>query len=62
MSRMQRVRQNIRRAYDTGRESVRVARAQQNGDVEPEPEVGGEVAPFGVGQGDAGPRSRHPGG
>ena len=27
-----RVRQNLRRAYDTGRESVRVARAEQNGD------------------------------
>lgn len=39
MSRLQRVRENLRRAYDTGRESVRTARAAHNGDVEPEREV-----------------------
>ena len=36
MSRLQRVRENLRRAYDTGRESVRSARVAPNGAVEPE--------------------------
>jgi putative heme transporter len=39
LSRLQRVRQNLRRAYDTGRESVRVARAGQNGDGDAEHEA-----------------------
>ena len=34
MSRLQRVRLNLRRAYDTGRESVKLARAQQDGHEE----------------------------
>jgi predicted PurR-regulated permease PerM len=36
VSRLQRVRDNLRRAYDTGRESVRSARVAPNGAVEPE--------------------------
>jgi putative heme transporter len=32
LSRLHRVRQNLRKAYDTGRESVRLARAEYNGD------------------------------
>jgi predicted PurR-regulated permease PerM len=36
LTKLQRVRENIRRAYDTGRESVRAARAEPNGAVEPE--------------------------
>ncbi|HEV7965632.1 MAG TPA: AI-2E family transporter [Actinoplanes sp.] len=39
MSRLQRVRRNLRKAYDTGRESVKMARAEQNGDSGSEPEV-----------------------
>ena len=39
MSRLQRVRQNLKRAYDTGRESVRTARALRARDDEPEPDV-----------------------
>ncbi|HEU4347490.1 MAG TPA: AI-2E family transporter [Actinoplanes sp.] len=38
MSRLERVRENIRRAYENGRESVRSARIDQNGVVEPEVE------------------------
>ncbi len=38
MSRLQRVRENLRRAYDTGRESVRTARSAADG-AEPEREV-----------------------
>ena len=44
MSRLQRVRENLRRAYDTGRESVRAARVEQDGAAEPE-EVGFEPPP-----------------
>ncbi|MCA2213641.1 AI-2E family transporter [Jidongwangia harbinensis] len=43
MSRVQRVRENIRKAYETGRDSVRMARADQNGEPELETEV--EFAP-----------------
>jgi predicted PurR-regulated permease PerM len=39
LSRVQRVRENIRKAYETGRDSVRMARADQNGEPEPETEV-----------------------
>jgi len=39
LSRLQRVRQNLRKAYDTGRESVRVARSEQNGDSNSEHET-----------------------
>jgi len=39
LSRLQRVRQNLRKAYDTGRESVRVARSEQNGDFGSEHET-----------------------
>ena len=39
MSRLQRVRRNLQKAYDTGRESVKMARAEQNGDYGSEPEV-----------------------
>ena len=39
MSRLQRIRENLRRAYDTGRESVRAARADQNGGPGPDTEV-----------------------
>ncbi len=39
MSRLQRARENLRRAYDAGRESVRTARAAHNGDGEPDREV-----------------------
>src|ERR687886_1785807 len=38
VSRLERVRQNLRKAYDTGRESVRTARAQQDGS-EPDTEL-----------------------
>jgi putative heme transporter len=38
VSRLERVRQNLRKAYDTGRESVRTARAQQDGS-EPDTEI-----------------------
>ena len=38
MSRLERVRENLRRAYENGRESVRSARIDQNGVVEPEVE------------------------
>ena len=38
MSRLERVRQNLRKAYDTGRESVRMARADHDGS-EPDHEV-----------------------
>ncbi|GAB1643377.1 AI-2E family transporter [Krasilnikovia sp. MM14-A1259] len=34
MSRLQRVRQNLRKAYETGRESVRAARTEQNEDTD----------------------------
>jgi predicted PurR-regulated permease PerM len=36
LSRLQRVRSNLRRAYDTGRESVRMARAERDDDLEQE--------------------------
>jgi len=39
VSRLQRVRRNLQKAYDTGRESVKMARAEQNGDYGSEPEV-----------------------
>jgi predicted PurR-regulated permease PerM len=39
LSRLQRVRQNLRRAYDTGRESVRVARVEPAGGQEAEFEL-----------------------
>ncbi|MFC3992167.1 AI-2E family transporter [Actinoplanes siamensis] len=39
MNRLQRVRENLRRAYDTGRESVRVARIERPPDPEPEEDV-----------------------
>jgi predicted PurR-regulated permease PerM len=39
LSRLQRVRENLRKAYDTGRDSVRAARAQHDGDAEPDREV-----------------------
>ncbi len=39
MSRLQRVRENLRKAYDTGRESVRTARALRSDDNEPEREI-----------------------
>ena len=39
LSRLQQVRRNLRKAYDTGRESVKLARAEQNGDSGSEPEV-----------------------
>jgi predicted PurR-regulated permease PerM len=39
LSRLQQVRRNLRKAYDTGRESVKMARAEQNGDSGSEPEV-----------------------
>ena len=39
MSRLQRVRQNLRKAYDTGRESVRLARADHNGDTDSDHEI-----------------------
>jgi putative heme transporter len=38
LSRLQRVRQNLRKAYDNGRDSVRIARADENG-AEPDSEV-----------------------
>ncbi|MDT5039350.1 MAG: hypothetical protein QOE51_335 [Actinoplanes sp.] len=34
MDRLQRIRQNVRRAYESGRESVQIARARQHGDPE----------------------------
>jgi predicted PurR-regulated permease PerM len=43
LSRLQRVRQNLRRAYDTGRESVRVARAEGENGSDHEHEVDFEV-------------------
>ena len=43
MSRLQRVGQNLRRAYDTGRESVRVARADNGNGSEAEHEVDFEL-------------------
>ncbi|BFU42053.1 AI-2E family transporter [Krasilnikovia sp. MM14-A1004] len=39
MSRLQRVRQNLRKAYETGRESVRTARNPQNGDSDTDAEL-----------------------
>ena len=39
MSRLQRVRQNIRKAYDTGRESVRMARADHDNGAEADSDV-----------------------
>jgi putative heme transporter len=42
VSRLERVRQNLRKAYDTGRESVRMARADQDGS-EPDTEIEFEV-------------------
>jgi putative heme transporter len=44
LSRLQRVRQNLRKAYDNGRESVRIARADGNG-AEPDTEVEFEPPP-----------------
>jgi predicted PurR-regulated permease PerM len=45
LSRLQRVRQNLRRAYDTGRESVRIARTEHDNGSEPEHEVEFEPPP-----------------
>jgi predicted PurR-regulated permease PerM len=42
LTRLQRVRDNLKKAYDSGRESVRLARAE-DGNGEPEPEVEFEV-------------------
>jgi predicted PurR-regulated permease PerM len=39
LSRLERVRQNLRRAYDTGRESVRMARAERENGSEPDHEM-----------------------
>jgi putative heme transporter len=39
LSRLQRVRQNLRKAYDNGRESVRVARADNDNGAEPDVEI-----------------------
>src|SRR5689334_5562896 len=39
LSRLERVRDNLRKAYDTGRESVRMARADHDDGSEPEHEV-----------------------
>ena len=39
MSRLERVRQNLRKAYDTGRESVRMARAESDNGSEPDHEI-----------------------
>ena len=50
MSRLQRVRQNLQRAYYTGRESVRVARAEREPGVEPETEVDFEPPPADEGE------------
>ena len=44
MSRLERVRQNIRRAYDTGRESVRMARSDPDGEPDVDHEVEFELA------------------
>jgi predicted PurR-regulated permease PerM len=44
LSRMQRVRENLRKAYDTGRESVRIARDEENGS-EPDSENDFELPP-----------------
>jgi predicted PurR-regulated permease PerM len=45
LSRLQRVRQNLRRAYDNGRESVRVARAGRENGAEPDTETEFEPPP-----------------
>jgi putative heme transporter len=39
LSRLQRVRQNLRKAYDNGRESVRIARADHGNGAEPDAEI-----------------------
>ena len=39
MSRLERVRHNLRKAYDTGRESVRLARAERDNGSEPDHEI-----------------------
>jgi predicted PurR-regulated permease PerM len=45
LSRLQGVRRNLRRAYDTGRESVRVARAEGENGSDPEHEIDFEIPP-----------------
>ena len=45
MSRLERVRQNLRKAYDTGRESVRLARAERDNGSEPDHEIEFELPP-----------------
>ena len=45
MSRLERVRENLRKAYDTGRESVRMARAERDNGSEPDHEIEFELPP-----------------
>ena len=45
MSRLERVRENLRKAYDTGRDSVRTARAAEENGSEPDQEIEFELPP-----------------